>query len=178
MLGNESPLARFAGLTIASDLGDDLWTPDPILGLNPEVLTGTTMSVQITGGTIDYLAENLPIGTHVVIGEVLAQGTNRGTPSGTLTALPIGIYDIVVTDNLGNTMRFENYQVDPYYFASNLDINGDGYLGGISDLKLLREGERLGVYSTSAAQMSRKLVMLDTFSAQITMETIVEFLRN
>ena len=185
-LGNTGSLISssiYTHPTTAAGANDPLWTPDSILGIDPTIILGNSLTVEISNGTtIKYVANNMPKGTNVIIGDVLAKGTNTAViPAVQLTKLPIGVYTITIKDELGNIQTIPNYQVKPYLTANDLDINGDGYGGGLIDLKLLRQYESSGFYSTGDTDGTltiRKNNMLAAFNLRMTSANILSFLQH
>lgn len=148
--------------------------------LDPSI-TGDTLSVTISnlarGGNINYVATDLPRGTHVILRNVLENGVNTTTNT-QLVRLPAGQYTMTIVDNLGNEQVIDPFIVDPYYLESTADVNGDGFGGGISDHKILTAAEAAGnIYSNDAAIQDRLTSMKAVIETNIATR-IATFLAN
>lgn len=168
--------ATSAQVTIPTDPLDEL---DPNLDgptIDPS-LTGDTITVTISnGGSINYVAEDLPRGTQVLLGEVLANGTNTVTGQ-QMSKLPVGSYIMTIVDNEGHTQTIDPFIVHPYYTDAGGDLNGDGYGGGITDHKLLLLAVALGTIYTTPETTDRLATIRGVIENSISTE-IRQFLQH
>ncbi|PIV90620.1 hypothetical protein COW46_02250 [Candidatus Gracilibacteria bacterium CG17_big_fil_post_rev_8_21_14_2_50_48_13] len=178
-LGNQTTLPT-PSLTPAQNPLDALDPLENGPALDPSI-TGDTITVTISnttrGGDINYVAENLPRGTHVILRDVLENGVNTTTNT-QLTRLPAGEYTMTIVDNLGNEQVIDPFIVEPYYLDVTGDVNGDGFGGGISDHKILSAAEAAGNIYTNDAAVQDRLTSIKTVIETNIATRIATFLAN
>ena len=173
-LGNINTVTS-APVSIPSNELDALDPRNDGPAIDPNI-TDTNINVIIRNGRdINYVAENLPRGTHVILGEVLANGKNTITNQ-QMDKIPAGIYVMEIrSTSTGELLQLiDPYVVHPYYTDPEGDLSGDGFGGGISDHKLVQQAETGGIYNTPA--LEARLAEIKTIIQNNISTRILEFL--
>ncbi len=146
----------------------------------PEIdpnITGSTIDVTVRNGRdIDFTVEDLPRGTQIILSYIVEQ-YNEQNPDEPIRALPIGEYTISITDNNGNTQT-ALHTIDPYYFSSTGDLNGDGFGGGITDHRLFEQAKATEHYDMTSPQVVTIVALIETIITERMQTEYTEFLRD